>query len=51
MESLLAFIWAVVRYIIDLASWLVYIFISIIEVLCAILAVALIAHMINVLTN
>jgi hypothetical protein len=45
----MSFIWAVVRYIIDLASWLVYGFITLAEVVCAFLAVALIAHMINVL--
>lgn len=47
METILAFLWAVVQYVIGLASWIVTAFLSVAEVVCWLLAIALIVHMFN----
>jgi hypothetical protein len=51
METLLAFILAMVQYIIGAASWIVWGFITLMELVCWLLAIALIYHAFNVLTN
>jgi hypothetical protein len=43
----IAFLWAVVLYIIDLAVWIVWLIISLMEFVCWALALALIVHAFN----
>lgn len=48
---MIKFLLALVQYIIGLASLIVWLVVSVAEVICAILALALIAHMTNCFIN
>jgi hypothetical protein len=51
METLLAFIWAVVQYVVGCASWVVWLIISLMEFVCWVVAIALIVHAFNCFIN